>query len=59
MPCCGARTSLHDLDYAWTMGFAERWLSVEQPGPDWEPEPLRAEAEAILGVPLRLVIAHI
>jgi hypothetical protein len=57
-PCCGTRTSLNDLVYAWPAGFARYTLEVLNPGVGAIPEPLLRRLESALGAKVRVVWAH-
>jgi hypothetical protein len=57
MPCCGAFVSLNDLQYDWPAGFARFVLEARNPRERLDEEQLRS-LEAILGCPLRLILAH-
>jgi hypothetical protein len=57
-PCCARATSLNDLDYDSPQGFACVAIELLNPGFDLEPEELQ-QVEAVLGVPLRIIWAHI
>jgi len=57
VPCCGAETSLHDLDYTAPAGFARFVLEVEDPAVD--PEAVEGdELEGTLGCFLRRIVAR-
>lgn len=58
MPCCGAQTTLHDLDYDRPAGFARLVLEVQ--GPQAEPDEAVDEAalERVLGCVVRRVEAR-
>lgn len=59
MPCCGAATSLNDLNYHFPQGFARFVLSAFEPGisdlEDWQVR----ELEDILGCKLRKIWVHV
>ncbi|HEX4180984.1 MAG TPA: hypothetical protein VHY32_09355 [Caulobacteraceae bacterium] len=57
-PCCGARTSLHDLHYDWPAGFGKFVLESMNPEADTSPEVERL-LEECLGMKLRKVWMHI
>jgi hypothetical protein len=57
VPCCGAETSLHDLEYDQPAGFARFILEVEDP--DGAEDKVDVEAlERIVGCMLRRVVAR-
>jgi hypothetical protein len=59
LPCCGAESSLNDLDYDWPCGFAKFEIAIWNPGLDWfAAEELTLLAET-LGHPVRQIRAHI
>lgn len=56
--CCGAQTSLNDLDYKFSQGFAT-WSVRAIDAQVWEfDDEQTAALEAALGHPFRLVYAH-
>lgn len=57
-PCCGARTSLNELEYSWPAGFARYTLEALNPGLGSLPEPLVQRLEAALGAAVRIIWAH-
>jgi hypothetical protein len=58
-PCCGAATTLNDLNYDWPQGFARWWLQALNPRRGkLEPDELAKLASA-LGVRLREVWTHV
>ena len=57
-PCCGATTTLHDLNYSWPAGFGRFVLESPNPTVDITPEQETFLA-ACLGMPLRKVWMHI
>jgi hypothetical protein len=58
-PCCGARSSLNDLDYNMPAGFASFTLSARNPNRDGLlPTAELEDIAAVLGSPLRQVYAH-
>lgn len=59
LPCCGAESSLNDLDYDWPCGFAKFEIAIWNPGLNWfADEELTVLAET-LGHPVRQIRAHI
>jgi hypothetical protein len=57
-PCCGAKTSLHDVKYDWPAGFGKFVLESMNPTISITPEQEQQLAEC-LGMPLRTVWMHI
>ena len=57
-PCCAQPTTLNDLDFGGTQGFACVTMELLRPGDDLEPFE-RKEIEALLGVPVRVIWRHI
>jgi hypothetical protein len=59
VPCCGARSSLNDLDYDWPAGFARFVLQVREPGlAGWLDDAAVARLEKALGAPVRQIRAR-
>jgi hypothetical protein len=59
MPCCGAATSLHDLEYDWPDGFARFTLEARNPDMRDLTGAQIARLERLLGCRLRRIWAHI
>jgi len=57
-PCCGARLTLHQLEYDWPMGFGRFAIRALNPRIGRLSEAHKAEFEAILGTPLRVIYVH-
>jgi len=58
-PCCGAESSLNDLVYKWSAGFAKYVLKANNPSiPDWLGQSQVVKLERILGCNLRQIKAH-
>jgi hypothetical protein len=57
MPCCGTISSLNDLRYGWSVGFARFVLQARDPDADISREQLRL-LEDVLGCLLRKIWAH-
>lgn len=56
VPCCGAATSLHDLDYDWPAGFARFVLQVREPAlAGWLDDEAVARIEEALGTRVRQI----
>lgn len=56
LPCCGASTSLHDLDYDWPAGFARFVLQVREPAlAGWLDDAAVARLEKVLGAKIRQI----
>lgn len=56
VPCCGATTSLHDLDYDWPAGFARFVIQVREPGlAGWLDDAKVARLEKALGAKVRQI----
>jgi hypothetical protein len=56
VPCCGAATSLHDLDYDWPAGFARFVLQVREPAlAGWLDDTAVARLEKALGAKVRQI----
>ena len=59
VPCCGARSSLNDLDYDWPAGFARFVLQVREPGlAGWLDDAAVARLEKALGARVRQIRAR-
>jgi hypothetical protein len=59
VPCCGAATTLDELEYAWPCGFARFEIAVWNPERAWfSDEELTTLADA-LGHPVKQIRAHI
>jgi hypothetical protein len=59
VPCCGAKTSLNDLDYHWPAGFARFTLEASEPQlADVLDTQAVAQLETLLGTRVRQVRAH-
>jgi hypothetical protein len=56
-PCCAARTTLHDLRYDFTQGFARFQLRATNHDGALAPDVV-ARIERALGCPVRVVYAH-
>ena len=55
-PCCGAATSLHDLDYDWPAGFARFVLQAREPAlAGWLDDAAVARLEKALGTRVRQI----
>ncbi|WP_172385367.1 hypothetical protein [Streptomyces sp. MNP-20] len=59
VPCCGAHTSLNDLNYDWPCGFAQFEITVRNPQRDWFNDREIALVAEALGQPVRQVKAHV
>ena len=59
LPCCGARSSLHNLDYRWAVGFGRFIIVAMNPYIARLSDTLRADFERILDCPLRFIYGHI
>lgn len=57
LPCCHNMTSLNDLKYELSAGFARFLIEIRYPPKNIE-EILQPQLEEILGTPLRLIWAH-
>jgi hypothetical protein len=57
-PCCGARSSLNELAYSWSAGFARYTLEALNPGLGSLPEPVVQRLEDALGSAVRIIWAH-
>jgi hypothetical protein len=57
-PCCQRATSLNDLDYLSSQGFACVAMELMNGGPDLEPAE-REQVEEALGLPVRIIWRHI
>lgn len=56
LPCCGAATSLHDLEYDWPAGFARFVLQVREPAlAGWLDDAAVARLEKVLGAKIRQI----
>jgi len=58
-PCCGAPTTLNELDYDWPQGFAKWWLEARNPRRSKLETGELAELASVVGGPLREVWTHI
>lgn len=58
-PCCGARSTLNDLVYAWPQAFGRFALEAMNPNLGELDAALRREFEQLLGTRLRIVYQHI
>ena len=59
LPCCGARHSLHDLNYEWPQGFGRFNVCAENPGVGKLSDEQSARFAHILGCPVRVIYQHI
>jgi hypothetical protein len=59
LPCCGAESSLNDLDYNWPCGFAKFEIALWNPGLDWFADDELTLLAETLGHPVRQIRAHI
>jgi hypothetical protein len=59
LPCCGAKHTLHDLNYVWPQGFARFELSAMNPNIGKLSDTAKRDLEAVLGTPLRVIYRHI
>jgi hypothetical protein len=57
-PCCGESVSLNDLSYDWPAGFASFALRANNPGRSRLTSDEVDQLAAVLGRPLRQVMAH-
>ena len=58
VPCCGSQTTLNDLNYNFTQGFARFVLTVKNPGITEFEEQSREELERIVDCKLRVIWTH-
>ncbi|GAA2760096.1 hypothetical protein [Actinopolymorpha rutila] len=58
MPCCGAETTLNELDYCWPAGFASAELRADSPARGWLGRDEQATVEAVYGHALRQIWAR-
>ena len=58
-PCCGAKVTLHELDYEWPQGFGRFALDVMNPNIGKLDDKYKLEFEDILGTKLRVIYQHI
>lgn len=58
-PCCGGRVSLNELVYDWPVGFARFELEARNPQRGWLTDDALEQLSAVLGYPVRQVMAHI
>jgi hypothetical protein len=58
-PCCGAATTLNDLDYNFPQGFASWWIQVHYANRLWLDDAERARVESALSHPLREIRRHL
>ena len=56
-PCCSKMTSLNDLRYVTTAGFAKFILTVDDPEKEIESNEI-AELQLILNTPLKIIYTH-
>jgi hypothetical protein len=56
-PCCGAVSSLNDLQYDWPAGFAQFVIEIQNLKKDWDPAVVLS-LERILGSSLREIWAY-
>jgi hypothetical protein len=59
VPCCGAKVTLHELDYEWPQGFGRFALDAMNPKIGKLEDKLKHEFENILGTKLRVIYQHI
>ena len=59
MPCCGHWTSLNDLQYHWSQGFARFAIDVMNPNIGKLTNTEIHEFELLLGTPLRVIYRHL
>lgn len=57
-PCCHIRTSLNDLTYVQTQGFARWWLELFNRSKPLNPSELRKMEKAV-GHPIRVISVHL
>jgi hypothetical protein len=58
-PCCGAKVTLHELDYEWPQGFGRFALHVMNPNIGKLDDKYERQFEKILGTKLRFIYQHI
>ena len=58
-PCCGAKITLHELDYEWPQGFGRFALDAMNPKIGKLDDKFKREFEKILGTKLRVIYQHI
>lgn len=59
VPCCGAKSTLHELDYDWPQGFGQFALDAMNPNICKLDDKYMREFEVILGTKLRVIYRHI
>lgn len=59
VPCCQSKTSLNDIDYKWTAGFASFALQASYLSRGFLSESEIKQLEDVVGSPLRQVYARI
>jgi hypothetical protein len=57
-PCCGAKVTLHELDYEWPQGFGRFALDAMNPNIGKLDDKYKLEFEEILGTKLRVIYQH-
>jgi hypothetical protein len=57
-PCCGLKTSLNELDYAWPSGFARCVLEAPEPGVGSLPPRALDSLQRLLRCEVRVIWAH-
>jgi hypothetical protein len=58
-PCCGKKSTLHELVYEWPQGFGRFALDAMNPNIGKLDDKYKREFEKILGTKLRVVYQHI
>jgi hypothetical protein len=59
VPCCGAKATLHELDYDWPQGFGRFALEAMNPNIRKLDDKDKREVEEILGAKLRVIYQHL
>jgi hypothetical protein len=59
VPCCGAKVTLHELEYEWPQGFGRFAIDAMNPNIDKLDDKYKRELEAILGTRLRVIYQHL
>jgi hypothetical protein len=59
VPCCGAKVTLHELEYRWPQGFGRFALDVMNPNIGELDDKYKREFEEILEGKLRVIYQHI
>jgi hypothetical protein len=58
LPCCGARSSLHELSYEWPMGFACFKISAQNPNIGKLSKTQSRRFQQLLGLAVRIIYEH-